>query len=117
MVVLQTSPSRPAQLQLTGHAALTGPPMAAPAAEQLLGSMGQQLHQRLDRREQAADLAMLRSILFSSIGPEVGAALAWGHALHQPLPVGLGWQCSLIAACSRHCAPARLTLSLNEIER
>ena len=50
--------------------------MAAPAAEQLLGSMGQQLHQLLDRREQAADLAMPRIILFSSIGLEVGAASA-----------------------------------------
>ena len=48
--------------------------MAAPAPEQLLGNLGHQLSQRLDRREQAADLAMLRSVLFSSIGAEVGAA-------------------------------------------
>ena len=59
-----------------------GLPMAAPAAEQLLGSMGQQLNQLLDRCEQAADLAMLRIILLLSIGPEVSAALAFEHALH-----------------------------------
>ena len=81
--VLQTSLSWPAQLQLTGHAAPARLPMAAPAPEQLLGSMGQQLNQRLDRREQAADLAMLRSILFSSMGPEVGATLAFGPVLYQ----------------------------------
>ena len=77
--------------------------MAAPAAEQLLDSMGQQLNQLLDRREQAADLAMLRIILFSSIGPEVGAALAFKHALHQPLTVGHDLQCGLADACCRHC--------------
>ena len=81
--MLQTSLSWPAQLQLTGHAVPACLPMAAPAPEQLLGSMGQQLSQRLDRREQAADLAMLRSILFSSMGPEVGAASAFEPVLHQ----------------------------------
>ena len=45
--------------------------------------MGQQLNQRLDGREQAADLAVLRIILFSSIGPEVSAALAFHEIKRQ----------------------------------
>ena len=77
--------------------------MAAPAAEQLLGSMGQQLNQPLDRREQAADLAMLHIILFSSIGPEMGAAFAFEHALHHPLTVGHDLLCGVTDACCRRC--------------
>ena len=98
MGVLQTSLSWPAQLQPTGHAVPARLPMAAPAPEQLPGSMGQLLNQRLDRREQAADLAMLRSILFSSMGPEVGAALAFRYVLYPPLTIGHDLHCRLINA-------------------